>query len=226
MPARIAYVIPALNEETSLEPTLQSVFAQAGEKEVVVSDGGSADRTREVAASFGCRIVQGAPGRGPQMNRGARDCDADILMFLHADTVLPSDASRAITQILDDRSVVAGSFRLSFREKRPSLDFYAKCSAINHPLLTYGDQGLFLRRPTFEAIGEFKPYPFFEDVEIQSRLRRQGRFKKSSLAVTTSSRRFQRRGPIAQQFVNIALVSAYYAGISPNALARFYRHIR
>ncbi len=196
MPPSISYIIPTLNEEAALERTLQSVISQEGEKEIVIADGGSVDQTLAIAQRFDCSVTRTEPGRGRQMNAAAERADGGILFFLHADTSLPPNAQVEISRLLDTPGVVGGAFGLTFDPCTPALRFYARCARLNSAWFAYGDQGLFLHKATFEAIGKFRPYPILEDVEIQSRLRKEGRFVKSKLCVTTSSRRFLKRGPL------------------------------
>lgn len=118
--------------------------------------------------------------------------------------------------------MAAGSFCLAFDAGGPALGLYSWCSRIGHPLFTYGDQGLFLRRSTFEWIGGFAPIPLLEDVEIQARLRARGRFVKVRVPVVISARRFQARGAVRQQVIDALLVLAFRAGADPAALARLY----
>jgi rSAM/selenodomain-associated transferase 2 len=219
----LAVVIPTLNEEKFLGNLLADLAARAEDCTVTVADGGSTDRTREIAASFsGVRWVAAPRGRGAQMNAGARASQGKLLLFLHADTRLPAGALAKIREALADPAVAAGSFCLSFDRDDPWLRAYARCSRINHPLFTYGDQGLFLRRVAFEEVGGFPELPLMEDVEIQRRLRRRGRFVKLPDPVVTSARRFVRHGVVRQQLRNVALVSLYYLGVSPARLARGY----
>lgn len=225
---RLSVIIPTLDEEEWLPRTLERAGAErpgavAPTVEVVVADGGSRDGTWDLRRRFpAVRFVRARRGRGPQMNAGAAASRGENLLFLHADTRLPDGFAALIERALARRDVAAGSFRLRFHPTSPLLDLFALCSRIRHPLFTYGDQGLFLRRSTFEAIGGFAPLPLFEDVEIQRRLRRAGRFVKLPAPVLTSARRYRARGVLRQQTLNLALVLAFHAGVGPERLASLY----
>ena len=160
------------------------------------------------------------------MNHGASAATITGLLFLHADTILHKEASDEIERILCHPGVLSGSFRLEFQPTSRPLRLYAFFSRINLPLFNFGDQGLFLLRSTFQAIGGFEEYPILEDVEIQQRLRSCGQFRKSHLPVVTSSRRFTKIGPISQQILNALILAAYYGGASPITLAKLYSHVR
>ena len=145
-----------------------------------------------------------------------------MFLFLHADTILPADAFRLVGDALADPGVVGGCFRLAFDRDDPWLHMYSCFSRINHPLFTYGDQGLFVRREAFERIGGFREMPLLEDVEIQERLRREGRFVKFRQRVVTLARRFVPYGPVRQQALNVGIVVLYNPGVSPARLKRLY----
>lgn len=226
MGQRISYILPTLNEEDALGKTLISIGAQKGDKEIIIADGGSTDSTREIARHHGAATLNCPPGRGPQMNAGASRSSGDILLFLHADTTLPDGASEEVQSLLASPRVIAGSFRLQFHPSSLILKGYSLCASINSSLFTYGDQGLFIRRSDFVALGGFKPYPILEDVDFQIRLRQSGTFAKSRLSVTTSSRRFAKQGPLRQQILNLFIVTSFHAGVSPQSLARFYSNRR
>lgn len=219
----LSVVVPCLDEEERLPRTLDRLEAEGEGCEVVVVDGGSGDGSREVAAGrAGVRLVRAPRSRGLQLNAGAAVARGETLFFLHADTLPPRGFVRRIEEALAGPGVVAGSFCLGFDAGGALLRLYSWCSRFNRPLFTYGDQGLFLLRAVFEEIGGFAPIPLLEDVEIQRRLRRRGRFVKVPVPVVTSARRFRATGALRQQAVNALLLLAYRAGRSPEALARLY----
>ena len=220
----ISVIIPVLNEREIIRNTLSDLLNREEPFEIVVSDGGSSDGTLNIISRFSeVKQVRSPRGRARQMNEGAKAAQGDIYLFLHADTRLPQEAGQMIETVMTDSAVAAGSFSLSFDYHSFSLRLYALLSRINHGLFTYGDQGLFLSARTFEIIGGFDDLPIMEDVDIQKRLRRQGKFIKLKKSVVTSARRFVARGIIRQQVLNTALVFLYHLGFSPSYLKRFYR---
>ncbi len=217
-------MIPAINEAGQLGACLERLPAAA---EVVVSDGGSADDTVAIAKRHGAQVVEGSPGRGAQLNRGARAAAAPALLFLHADTRLPPQAVSQIREILD-RGAAGGGFRVAFASSRP---IYRLGSAIVNvrtrltraPL---GDQAQFAARRTFEAARGFPEWPILEDLAFIRRLRRQGPVRIAPGAVTTSTRRFERRGIARTVATNWLIFALYFAGADPRRLARLYRNVR
>lgn len=218
-------IIPTLNEEEHLEQALESVRDSDAGTECLVVDGGSEDRTCEVAERWpSVKLLRaGAAGRAAQMNLGARAATGEVLLFLHADCRLPRDALALLQRTCADRRVVGGSFCLGFLERHWVLQLCNWGSRINHPLTTYGDQAQFIRRDVFLEIGGFQEWPLMEDLEIQFRLRSCGRLKKIRRPIRCSDRRFRRRGPVAHQLFNTWLVCLYLLGVSPTQLAKWYR---
>jgi len=220
----ISIVIPVLNESQTIESCLFRLKEQIKHHEIVVVDGGSDDNTLDIIRAFaGVKWLRSPQGRGKQMNRGAEVAKGDLLLFLHADTCLPPGGLDRIETMMAQEEILAGSFSLSFDEPDLLLKLYALFSQINHLLFTYGDQGLFITRHIFERIGGFQEIPIMEDVEIQKRLRKMGRFVKIRLPVVTSARRFLTHGIIKQQIQNIGIVFLYHTGFSPVWLNRFYK---
>ncbi len=222
--ARVAVVVPALNERRCIERCLASVRAQEGEVEPVVVDGGSQDGTPAVAASL-ARVISAPRGRAVQMNAGARATRGDVLLFLHADSRLVPGALAAVRSALSDPRVVGGTFSLRFEPETPLLRLYAACTRLGPRIFHYGDQGIFVRRDTFEALGGYRDLPLMEDVDFLRRLRRTGRTVLLPLPVITSARRFHRHGIVRQQLRNGALLALYLAGVSPRRLARWYEQV-
>ena len=223
-PMMISIVIPALNEAQTIGTSLAHLQGFDCHPDIIVVDGGSTDGTLEIVRSFPeVTVLQSPQGRGCQMNRGADAARGDILFFLHADTRLPGGGLGAIETIMaTENGIAGGSFSLAFDDDSYVLRFFAMFSRINHVLFTYGDQGLFVRREVFKGIGGFRDIPLMEDVDIQRRLRRKGRFVKIRHPVITSARRYRARGSLHQQMINILLVALYYGGVSPARLKRYY----
>jgi rSAM/selenodomain-associated transferase 2 len=220
-------IVPTLNEEGTIRDTLSTLDALAGEKEIIVVDGGSSDGTLERARSIASRVFRAERGRGPQMHAGAGVACGDVLWFVHADTVPPCAALGAIENALADPSVAGGNFGLVF-DGRSRM---ARQLTIVYPWLrrlglSYGDAGIFMRRSVYDHCGGFRAYALFEDLELIRRIKRFGRFVHLDCSITTSSRRFEHRNAGVVWANWIALQVLYWAGVSPNLLARWYRHVR
>jgi rSAM/selenodomain-associated transferase 2 len=221
---RISVIIPFLNEENQLKETILSVLKESGESEIIAVDGGSTDNSRSIVEGFEqVQLIEAAKGRSLQMNGGAALASGEVLLFLHADTKLPVNGWKKIEEVMQQQAVVGGSFYLKFDHPHWLLKLYSRISRINHPLFTYGDHAIFIRRSVFEEVNGYKPIPFMEDIEIQQRLRKRGKFRKLKMGVTTSSRRFIEAGIGKQMATDILLVCLYHLGVSPTWMKRFYR---
>ena len=222
---RLAVIIPALDEESSLSRTLPLVLGLGDE--LVVSDGGSADGTAAAAARLGARVVEGAHGRGPQLNRGAEATEAEILLFLHADSLPPDGAVEAIR-----RAVAAGAegggFEVRFEGGRAASRLGSRLVNLRTRFtkLPLGDQGQFVTRAVFEELGGYRDWPILEDLDFARRLRRRGRLVILPLPMRTSFRRYQQRGVVRTVVVNWLIWLLYALGVSPHRLARLYRDVR
>lgn len=172
----ISVIIPAYNEEAFLPRTLVHLFAQPNSFEVIVVDGGSTDATVEVARSFlSVRLLESRKGRAPQMNLGARAARGRVLLFLHADTLLPPGALVRIATLAVrvGPDHVAGAFRHAFAERTVGLMVVSlldnlRCLMTRVP---YGDQAIFVGRELFRRLGGFDEGAPAEDLEFSTRLR-------------------------------------------------------
>lgn len=191
----ISIIIPTLNEAQALPATLARVFAQTGECEIIVVDGGSRDTTHAIAAADArVHLVTAPKGRASQMNAGARPARGEWLLFLHADTLLPDGALTAIAALPDD--IQAGGFRHRFSgdDWRLRLISWMHNWRCRWTHVFYGDQALFVRRSLFERLGGFpEDYPL-EDVLFGERLRRLSRPRLLDLHVVTDARKFTQMG--------------------------------
>ena len=223
----ISIVIPALNEARVLPSTLAAARTLAGDLEIIVVDGGSSDDTIGIARQLGAACVTAPPGRAAAMNRGAALARGEVLLFLHADTRVPPDARPRIASALARPGVVGGCFRLSFDSSRRLLALYAFFTRFPFRLLHYGDAAYFVRAEAFRRLGGFREYPLMEDIDLWLRMRRCGRVVVLRSSVVTSARRYERRGVVRQQGLNIVLVLLFLLGVHPRRLKRFYdAHVR
>jgi rSAM/selenodomain-associated transferase 2 len=220
----ISIIIPCLNEAEFIEKTLNHLISLPGNFEIIVVDGGSEDRTISMVKEFPMvKLISSAKGRGIQMNHGAKIAKGEVLLFLHADTFLPGNAYSSVLAFMQNRKNVGGSFYLILDKDHMLLNFYSWCSKLSLEFFTYGDHGIFIRKTVFEQIGGYKDIPFMEDVEIQKRLRKAGRFKKLNSAVTSSARRFEKTGTARQFFLDLLLILSFKLGVSPVKLKKFYK---
>lgn len=222
---RLSVVVPVLDEETVIASTLAAIRRGAGTAdELVVVDGGSRDRTIELASEAGAVVLRTGRGRGRQMNAGAAQARGDVLLFLHADTLLPAGYRAELENVLADPAVRWGRFDVAFDEAGPLLRGIARLISWRSRLFrsATGDQAMFVRTEVFEAVGGYREALLFEDVDLARRLRARGKMGIPAGRVVTSSRRWRRRGVWATTLRMWTLKSLYLAGVSSDRLARHY----
>lgn len=219
----LSVVIPALNEARQIARTITA--ASIPEAQIIVSDGGSTDRTVTIASSLGACIVSGQPGRAGQQNRGAAVARGEVLLFLHADTRLPANYGDHVFNTLMDRRTVLGAFRFATDVHTPvmrTIAFFTNLRA-GRLKLPYGDQGLFVRHADFYRFGGFPETPIAEDLYLVRKMARNGRIAIAPVAAVTSGRRWRRLGPLRTTLVNTLIAVGCLAGIPPQWLSPLYR---
>jgi rSAM/selenodomain-associated transferase 2/rSAM/selenodomain-associated transferase 1 len=221
---KISIIIPALNEAATIARTVSHLTGGEHLK-VIVVDGGSTDGTAELAASQGVKVIHSKPGKAVQMNAGAAAAVGDILVFLHADTLLPGGFGDQIVSALNQKGVAAGAFQLSIDSNAAGLRIIEHVANWRSRLLKlpYGDQALFMKTSLFEQTGGFPDLPIMEDYILVRRLKRKGKIVILPAAVVTSPRRWLHLGILKTWLINQLIVIAYYLGATPQQLARFYR---
>ncbi|MBI5634817.1 MAG: TIGR04283 family arsenosugar biosynthesis glycosyltransferase [Nitrospirae bacterium] len=221
----ISIIIPALNEEFQILRCIDSIRAEDFSGEIIVADGNSADRTRELALSrTGVMVIASPRGRGAQMNAGAAAATGATLLFLHADTLLEQGWSAELFSFFGDPSVVGGAFRFSIDNPSPKYRLveawvHMRCRLFRLP---YGDQAIFIRRSVFRDLGGFKEMALMEDVDIVRRMKKQGKLVMLKRRAVTSGRRWVSKGLLKTAAINQMTMLLYQLGVSPDKLARFY----
>lgn len=226
MKQSISVIIPCLNEERSLPQLLVRLSnVQSGfVKEVIVVDGGSTDRTVQIAKKNGADVVKSdRKGRARQMNLGAKHATGTILFFLHADTQPPPAFDQLIINEIK-RENSAGCFRLRFTPEHPLLNLYAWFTRFDVDLFRFGDQGLFVEAGLFAQSGGFREdLIVMEDQQVVRDLRRSGSFTIIKRPVVTSSRKYEENGVIKLQFIFVIICLLYYFGASQKTLVHLYK---
>jgi rSAM/selenodomain-associated transferase 2 len=222
---RLSVIVPVLDEAAGIGALLQSLAGLRGQgHEVIVVDGGSRDDTVALARPAADQVLQAPRGRARQMNAGAAAARGEVLLFLHADTTLPSRPAALIEAALRD-GTVWGRFDVCIVGASRWLPVVARLMNLRSRLtgIATGDQAVFVRRDAFQALGGYPDQPLMEDIELSRRLRARGRPACLSAQVQTSGRRWDQRGAVRTIVLMWRLRWRYWRGEAPEALARAYR---
>ena len=222
---RLSIIIPALDEAARIVANLESLgdLRRRGH-EVIVADGGSSDATPAQARDIADQVVCSRAGRAEQMNAGARAAAGDVLLFLHADTRLPAEADRLVLQGLAAGGLVWGRFDVQIAGSHPLLRLVESMMNLRSRLtrICTGDQGIFVRRDAFAAIGGYPRQELMEDIAISVRLRRLSAPLCLRQRCLTSARRWESEGVLRTIVLMWWLRLQYALGAAPARLARSY----
>jgi rSAM/selenodomain-associated transferase 2 len=221
----LSVIIPTLDAAREIGPTLRALAAARAVGEIVVADGGSRDDTLALARAAGARIVAAPRGRGAQLAAGAAAARGAWLFFLHADCRPLAGWEAAVERFLGAPGAAgqAGYFSLVLDDARPAARLLERLVAWRCRLLAlpYGDQGLLIARPLYDALGGFAALPLMEDVALARRLGRK-RLAPLGAAVCASARRYRDDGYLRRMLRNLLCLSLYFAGLPPRLIARLY----
>lgn len=222
----ISVIMPVLNEEKALPATLQQLFSQSGNFEVLVVDGGSTDNTLAlIQADERIQFLSSRTGRARQMNHGALHAKGEWLLFLHADTLLPENALTTVQQLPD--TVLAGGFRHRFSGSQRGLrlvswlhNFRCRCTRV-----FYGDQAMFIRRSLFTELGGFPDEPVLEDLLLGEQIASVTSPVTLDHYVITDSRKFEQSG-VWLSLLRVILILLSHELKLPTPAQRFFANVR
>ncbi len=225
---KISVIVPTLNEEENIEKTLSALGVTADE-EIIVVDGGSDDGTVAIACRFTEKVFITGKGRGRQLSYGAEKATGEILLFLHADCILPDNAFRIMREVMGHAQYSLGAFDLGI--DHPSYCFRVIEVGANLRSWTtripYGDQGMFMRRNDYERIGGFADIPIMEDIDLSRRLKKVGKIKFIGHTITASPRRWLKEGLLYTTVRDWRLALSYsFFNANPLELLKEYKDIR
>lgn len=222
---RLSVILPVLNEANDIAATLARLEEF---DESIVVDAGSTDGTTEISNQLASRVICGPRGRARQMNEGARAAGGEVLLFLHADTVLPPGACSLIREAAESSGFVWGYFGVSIAGRSHWLPIVAflmnRRSRLTH--VATGDQAIFMSRRAFDTARGFPEIPIMEDVALSKTLRRQGRPVCLRARVVTSGRRWDANGALRTIATMWLMRLGYWLGVAPSRLARLYATLR
>jgi rSAM/selenodomain-associated transferase 2 len=222
---RLSIIVPVLDEAAGMVTALGRLQPlRLRGHEVIVVDGGSRDGSPEAARAVADHVIQSPRGRALQMNAGARTAKGDVLLFLHADTILPADADHLIIEGLDGSGRAWGRFDVRLSGEATALRVVAFFMNQRSRLtgIATGDQAIFVRRATFERIGGFPALALMEDIALTRRLRRVSRPLCLREQLVASSRKWEREGVVRTVLLMWRLRLAFFLGADPAELARRY----
>lgn len=225
---KISVIIPVFREAEAVKPALAHLFGLPFKwgPEVVVIDGCPEGSTTSAIADERVMKIRSPKGRARQMNAGAAVATGDVLLFLHADTMLPENAPALIEKGMREPGMAAGAFDLGIDSGRPVFRLIEKLASLRSRLtrIPYGDQAIFIKTGVFEELGGYADLPLMEDVDIMRRVRRKG-MKITILPekVRTSARRWEKEGVFYCTLRNWTLVALYFLGVPPGKMVKFYK---
>jgi rSAM/selenodomain-associated transferase 2 len=224
----LSIIIPVFHESDRINGIITQVFdlAERDVPQVIVVDGDPHGSTIKSIEDEQVTKIVSDKGRARQMNSGALLASGDVLLFLHADTLLPKNALAMITAAMSVDRCVAGAFDLGIDTNRRIFRITERYVFLRTRLtrIPFGDQAIFIRRRYFENIGGYHDIPLMEDIEIMRRIKKRGdRICIIPSKVLTSPRRWEREGILFGTFRNWTLQTLYTLGVPLEQLQKYYQ---
>lgn len=223
----VSIIIPVYNEEKMLHKNSIYFRALSEQAELIFVDGGSTDKSIDCVKGYG-RIIYSNKGRAIQMNRGAAVTKGDILLFLHADTVISSDAISSIENRLQNNDCIGGCFTQRIDKNGIIYRFIEDFGNVRAKLtkVFYGDQGIFIRKDIFLKIGGFPEVPIMEDIIFSKQLRRLGKTVVLTDRILTSSRRWDKKGALKTSLLYSLIIALSCLRFPPEKIKLLYDDLR
>ncbi|MDD2661255.1 MAG: TIGR04283 family arsenosugar biosynthesis glycosyltransferase [Methylococcales bacterium] len=220
---KFSIIIPTLNEEETIQPSLSALQPLRNQCEIIIVDGGSNDNTRILASILADEVIISAKGRARQMNNGARHAKGDVLIFLHADTGLPANALPLIQQNISDTRQW-GRFDIQLSGDPFMLKVIAQMMNWRSRLtgVATGDQVIFVTRSAFEKAGRYPEINLMEDIALCKALKKISRPICLRDKVISSGRRWEQNGIYKTVLLMWSIRLRYYFGADPQTLAFLY----
>lgn len=223
----ISVILPVWKEVSIINHTIGNILSSEyrADMEIIVVDGSAEGETIHAVQNKKVQKIVSEKGRSQQMNAGATIARGGILLFLHADTLLPRNALHAISSIMQKKELVGGAFDLGIDSPRSVFRLIETAASLRSRItrIPYGDQGIFIRKDYFHAIGGFKEIPLMEDVDLMRRIKKAGdKICILPLKVKTSPRRWEKEGIVRCTLRNWTLITLYCLGFSPEKLTKLY----
>ena len=228
---KFSIIIPTFNEEECIKELLPhlSKIGSGFDYEIIVSDGGSTDKTLEIASSHGATVINSPKKRrSAQMNEGARQATGDVLYFLHADTFPPVDLFQSISRTIKD-GYSAGAFCVRFEGldgKHFLFTLTSYIARLRMRVLWFGDQSLFVLKRVFDEIGGYNTnLLIFEDSLFVKEIRRRYKVLFIKNCIITSVRKFNKNGPMRLRLIYALLIILYSLSFSHRILLSVYKSL-
>jgi rSAM/selenodomain-associated transferase 2 len=225
---KFSVIIPVLGEANVINHLIAQLQAQNRYEDcqIIVVDGSPEGNTIKAIVNHDVDCIRSARGRAFQMNAGAETATGEILIFLHADTQLPTDALDRIERVMTDNTYVAGAFDLAIDSPRWIYRVISTVASLRSRMtrIPYGDQAIFIRRDAFLRLGGYPAMPIMEDVAFMRLIKKAGyKIRILPQRVATSARRWEEEGLLYTTLRNWALLAAYYWGVPAERLVKYYR---